>query len=86
MSSYGGSSPTPEPSPAPQSESPAPAKKKREGVKMTDTQKAQLKKHMDKHKKDGMSASEMKSHRMKMMVRMRKGMSVTKAHNDIKKN
>ena len=27
----------------------------------------------------------MKSHRMKMMVRMRKGMTVAKAHNDIKK-
>lgn len=64
---------------------PAP-KKKREGVKMTDKQKADLNKHMAKHKKDGMSASEMKSHRMKMMSRMRKGMSVRKAHNDIMKN
>jgi len=39
---------------------------------------------MEKVGKD-MSASEKKSHRMKMMSRMRKGMSVTKAHNDIKK-
>jgi len=53
--------------------------------KMTDQQKAQLNKHMEKHKKDGMSATEMKRHRMMMMVRMRKGMSVQKAHNDIKK-
>ena len=57
-----------------------PAKAKRTGTKMTDVQKAQLKKHMDKL---DMSASEKKSHRMKMMVRMRKGMSVNKAHKDI---
>ena len=62
-----------------------PAKKKREGVKMTDKQKDQLKKHMAKMEKDGMSKSEMKSHRMKMMGRMRKGMSVAKAHKDISK-
>ena len=53
--------------------------------KMTDVQKAQLNKHMAKHKKNGMSPSDMKRHRMMMMVRMRKGMSVVKAHNDIKK-
>ena len=66
--------PAPEPEP----------KKKREGKKMTDTQKAQLKKHMAKLEKGGMSKSEMKSHRMKMMSRMRnKGMSINKAHKDI---
>ena len=54
------------------------------GGKMSEKQKADLKKHMDKMKKDGMSASELKSHRMKMMSRMRKGMSVSKAHKDIK--
>tara|TARA_R100000231_G_scaffold131453_1_gene103495 strand:- start:2549 stop:2857 length:309 start_codon:yes stop_codon:yes gene_type:complete len=54
--------------------------------KMSDKQKADLNKHMEKHKKAGMSQSELKSHRMKMMTRMRKGMSVTKAHNDIKKS
>lgn len=78
MSSYSDSEgvpPEPEPAPAP--------KKKRESVKMTDAQKKQLNKHMDKNKKEGMSASEMKSHRMKMMGRMRKGMSVNKAHKDI---
>ena len=67
------------PAPAPD----APVKKKREGVKMTDKQKSQLNKHMAKMKKDGMSASEMKSHRMKVMSRMRKGMSIAKAHKDI---
>ena len=80
MSSYG-SSPTPPPSPKASK-----PKKKREGVKMTDKQKGDLKKHMDNHKdlKD-MTASQLKSHRMKMMVRMRKGMSISQAHKDIKK-
>lgn len=50
--------------------------------KLTDKQKSDLKKHMDKHK-DDMSPSEAKSHRMKMMSRMRKGMSIKKAHSDI---
>ena len=50
--------------------------------KLSDKQKADLKKHMDKL---DMSASEKKSHRMKMMTRMRKGMSVSKAHKDIMK-
>ena len=59
-----------------------PAKKKRESTKMTDKQKADLKKHMDK---SGLTGSEAKSHRMKMMSRMRKGMSVQKAHKDIMK-
>ncbi len=81
MSSYGGDSPpAPEPAPAP-----AP-KQKRSSTKMSDKQKSDLNKHMAKHKKGGMSLSEQKSHRMKMMGRMRKGMSVTKAHNDIKKS
>jgi hypothetical protein len=57
----------------------APLKKKREGVKMTDKQKADLTKHMTKVGKD-MSVSERKSHRMKMMSRMRKGETVSKAH------
>jgi len=50
------------------SEAVPPPKKKRESVKMTDKQK---------------SESEMKSHRMKMMGRMRRGASVNKAHKDI---
>ena len=53
--------------------------------KMTDEQKAQLKRHMEKNKKAGMSVSDMRRHRMMMMSRMRKGMSVQKAMNDIKK-
>jgi len=63
--------------------SPKVEKKKREGKKMTDKQKSDLNKHMMKVGKD-MSPSEKKSHRMKMMSRMRKGMSVQKAHKDIK--
>jgi len=81
MSDYSEDTPVSE---APVSEA-APVKKKREGVKMTDKQKSQLNKHMEKQKKAGMSASEMKSHRMKMMGRMRKGMSIAKAHKDISK-
>lgn len=65
--------PTPEPAP----------KKKREGVKMTERQKEDLKKHMDKMEKKGMSKAEMKSHRMKLMGRMRRGMTLNKAHKDI---
>ena len=82
MSSYGSDSETP-PAPAPEP-APAPAKKKREGVKMTDKQKSDLNKHMEKVGKN-MTVSEKKSHRMKMMGRMRKGMTVNKAHRDISK-
>ena len=62
-------------------------KKKREGKKLSDKQKADLTKHMEKMKKDGMSASEMKSHRMKLMSRMRKDPKVTakKAHASLSK-
>jgi hypothetical protein len=82
MSSYGSDSePPPETAPEP---APAPVKKKREGIKMTDKQKSDLNKHMEKVGKN-MTASEKKSHRMKMMGRMRKGMSVAKAHKDISK-
>jgi len=84
MSSYGGSAP--EPAPAPATPPATPVKKKREGVKMTDKQKGDLTKHMEKQKKAGMSGTELKSHRMKMMSRMRKGMTITKAHNDIKRS
>tara|TARA_R110000796_G_scaffold161488_1_gene278241 strand:- start:245 stop:496 length:252 start_codon:yes stop_codon:yes gene_type:complete len=68
---------TEEPAPAPEK----PMKKKREGVKMTDKQKTQLTKHMEKMKKGGMEGSELKSHRMRMMSKMRnQGLSVGKAH------
>ena len=89
MSDYSESEPqAKQPAPAPQAKQPvsepAPVeKKKRESVKMTDKQKSDLNKHMEKMKKGGMSPSEMKSHRMKMMSRMRKGMSVNKSHKDI---
>ncbi len=54
--------------------------------KMTDKQKADLKKHMDEHKDlQDLTPSQLKSHRMKMMGRMRKGMSLKKAHADIMK-
>ena len=53
--------------------------------KMSDAQKSALTKHMEGHKKKGMSASEMKSHRMRMMSRMRRGMSVSQAHKDLSK-
>jgi hypothetical protein len=74
---------SPEPSPEPE---PAPAKPKRESKKMSDKQKADLKKHMEKMKKDGMSASEMKSHRMKLIGKMRKDpkMTANKAHKSLK--
>ena len=87
MEGYGKeSAPAPEPAPEPAQESaPASVKKKREGVKMTDKQKGDLTRHMNKMKKAGMSPAEQKSHRMKMMGRMRKGMSVNKAMKDINK-
>jgi hypothetical protein len=86
MEGYGKESaaPAPAPAPAPEAEA-APVKKKREGVKMTDKQKGDLTRHMKKMEKGGMSKAEMKSHRMKMMGRMRKGMSVNKAMKDITK-
>lgn len=80
MPSHYDDTPTMDDELAPPPKAPTPAKAKRTGTKMTDVQKAQLKKHMDKL---DMSASEKKSHRMKMMARMKKGMSVNKAHKDI---
>lgn len=86
MSSYGGSAPETAPEPAPAPAEAPPVKKKREGKKLTDKQKGDLNKHMGKQKKAGMSGTELKSHRMKMMSRMRnKDMSVGKAHKDIMK-
>jgi|TARA_R100000479_G_scaffold145083_1_gene80504 hypothetical protein len=76
-------SPAPPPAPAPEPEPPAEDKAPKKTGGLSDKQKADLKKHMDKLKEGGMSASEVKSHRMKMMVRMKKGMSVKEAHKDI---
>jgi len=69
-----------EPQPAPVVE-----KKKREGKKMTDKQKADLTKHMEKLKKGGMSLTEQRSHRMRMMAQLRKDekMTVIKAHKSL---
>tara|TARA_R110002167_G_C12281685_1_gene615184 strand:+ start:112 stop:369 length:258 start_codon:yes stop_codon:yes gene_type:complete len=75
--------PAPEPEPVEEAVPAAAPKKKRVSVKMTDKQKTDLTKHMDKMKKGGMEGKDLKSHRMKMMSRMRKGQSVSKAHKDI---
>tara|TARA_R100001591_G_scaffold75434_1_gene83266 strand:+ start:1184 stop:1429 length:246 start_codon:yes stop_codon:yes gene_type:complete len=81
MPTHYGSSPEPAPAPAP-----AEKKMRKSTGKMTDKQKADLKRHMEKHKDlQDMTPSQLKSHRMKMMVRMRKGMSIQKAHKDIMK-
>lgn len=83
--------PEPEPEPEPQAEQPVEEssepqaekpKPKRVVVKMTEKQKLDLKKHMDKVGKS-MSPSERKSHRMRMMSQMRKGKSVNQAHKAI---
>jgi len=52
--------------------------------KLTDKQKADLKKHMQKHKdlKD-MSVSQLRSHRIRMVTQMRKGLSLKKSHEEI---
>lgn len=54
--------------------------------KLTDKQKADLKKHMMKHKdlKD-MSVSQLRSHRIRMTTQMRKGLTLNKAHGEIMK-
>jgi len=70
---------TPTPAPAPAQVS----KPKREAKKLTDKQKQDLNKHMAK---TGLTGSEAKSHRMKLMSRMRnKNMTVKAAHKDITK-
>ena len=71
----------PDPPKTPASKKPI---KKREGKPMTTEQKADLAKHMAEHKEvKDLSTSEKRSHRMKMMVRMRKGMTLSEAHKDI---
>ena len=78
MSSYSQETPT-------EATPPTETKKPRtNGKKMTDKQKADLTKHMVKQKKAGMTLTEQRSHRMKMMARMRKRMTLKKAHADIK--
>ena len=81
MADYSEPEPAPEPEPTP--EATPPQKKKREGKPMTDAQKKALTKHMEKPEQKAMDSKGRKSHRMKMMVRMRKGMSVGAAHKEI---
>ena len=50
---------------------------------MTDAQKKALTKHMEDPEQKAMDSKARKSHRSKMSVRMRKGMSVDKAHKDL---
>ena len=79
MSSYSEETPT-ETAPAP---APAPEKKPRtNGKKMSEKQKADLSKHMEKMKKGGMTLTEQRSHRMKMMQKMRAGKTLNKAHKE----
>ena len=75
---------TPPPTPA-KKKAPSQAKAlKTSSQALTDKQKKDLKNHMEKHKDlQDLSASQLKSHRMKMMSRMRKGMSLKAAHSDI---
>lgn len=72
-----------EPEPEPQPQSP-PTKKKRVGKKLSDKQKQDLKKHMNKME---MSVSEKRSHRMKLLAKMKQDPRITakKAHNLISK-
>jgi len=82
------SAPAPEPAPAPApAPTPAPAsdkKVKKGGGAMTDAQKADLTKHMTKMAKAGMEGKELKSHRMAIMSRMRRGnMSASQAHKSV---
>ena len=64
-----------------------PAKPKRTAAKMSEKQKSDLTKHMEKMKKEGMSPSEMKSHRMRLMAKLRKDpkMTAKKAHTAVMK-
>ena len=82
MSDKDYSEPAPEPEPEPEKKpEKKPSTKARS--KLTDKQKMDLKKHMDKVGKN-MTPAERKSHRMKMLSRVSKGMSISAAHKDIK--
>jgi hypothetical protein len=73
--------------PTQETEAPAPApetkKPRTNGKKMTDKQKADLSKHMEKMKKGGMTLTEQRSHRMKMIGKMRQGKSLKVAHKEV---
>lgn len=73
--------PQPEPEPEPE---PEPVKVNDRKTKMTDDQKSSLREHMLAQHADGkMTVSEGKSMRMKLMSRMRKGMTLEEAQKDI---
>ena len=80
--------PEPEPTPEPESENygssshDEPVLQKKKKNPMTDTQKKQLTKHMDKVGKNW-TTTERKSHRMKMMGKMRRGETIGKAHKSV---
>lgn len=80
MSDKDYSEPAPEPEPEKTQEKKTSTKAR---SKLTDKQKMDLKKHMDKVGKN-MTTSEKRSHRMKMLSRVSKGMSISAAHKDIK--
>jgi len=75
---------TDDPPSPPATKAPPKPSKKTEGKILTPEQKEDLKKHMAEHSdvKD-MDSMEKRSHRMKMMARMRKGMTIAEAHKDI---
>tara|TARA_S200002703_G_scaffold58946_1_gene51164 strand:+ start:2532 stop:2768 length:237 start_codon:yes stop_codon:yes gene_type:complete len=62
---------------------PVQKKPRTNGKKLTDKQKVDLKKHMEKQKKAGMTLTEQRSHRMKMMQKMRAGKTLNKAHKEV---
>lgn len=67
-----------------ETKAPPKPRKKTEGKALTESQKADLRKHMAEHSEvKDMDSGQKKSHRMKMMVRMRKGMTISEAHKDI---
>ena len=70
--------PEPEPEPAPL----APFKKGERGAKMSDEDKTALKEHMAGASAD-MTPTEVRSMRMKLMSRMRRGMTLAEAKKDI---
>ena len=73
--------PEPESSPAPAPASAAPVKKARKGAgPMSEKQKSDLRKHMEE---TGLTGTEAKKHRMGMMARVRKGMTIKSAHADL---
>ncbi len=80
MSDKDYSEPAPEPEPEKTQEKKTSTKAR---SKLSDKQKMDLKKHMDKVGKN-MTTSEKRSHRMKMLSRVSKGMSISAAHKDIK--